>query len=444
MFYFAYPIKDTYIYELNDNSEKNFGSDDTLVLKKDVDGLTGINGVSRILLQFDLSGLSQSIVEGDTAGTNFYLRLFEKKSSELSNTYSLSAFPLSQSWEGGSGYTTQNPNIRDGVSWVRKDESFNNTNWSSSFVNISNSDSNRYELLSGTVTASNGSNQISGSGTSLTSLKSGDHIKIVNGSTSQIFNVSEVKSNVSMSINGNWSGVNINSASIFRNNSFGGGIWLKDYGCSQTFTNQSPDVEMDITTMVNNWLDGTIENNGLILMWSGSQESSGDITGDINFFSFDSDSVYSPRIESRDTVAPYSTTLTALTNDGTKDNQLYMINLKEVYSENENPKFRVGGRERYIVKSTSTTPSINYTKHSGIQKGFYSIVDVETGQTIIPFTANISEHTNFLSADNTSNYFKLNLKSFIKNRNYKILLKLKDANNQERIFDDNWIFRVES
>ena len=201
---------------------------------------------------------------------------------------------------------------------------------------------------------------------------------------------------------------------------------------------------MDITTIVNNWLDGTIENNGLILMWSGSQESSGDITGDINFFSFDSDSVYSPRIESRDTAATYSTTLTGLTNDGTKDNQLYMINLKKVYSENENPKFRVGGRERYIVKSTSTTPSINYTKHSGFQKGFYSIVDIETGQTIIPFTANISEHTNFLSADDTSNYFKLNLKSFIKNRNYKILLKLKDANNQERIFDNNWIFRVES
>ena len=28
MYHFIYPIKDTYIYELNDNSEKNFGGDD--------------------------------------------------------------------------------------------------------------------------------------------------------------------------------------------------------------------------------------------------------------------------------------------------------------------------------------------------------------------------------------------------------------------------------
>ena len=45
MYHFIYPNKDTYIYELNDNSEKNYGGDNTLGLKKDIDGLTGVNGV---------------------------------------------------------------------------------------------------------------------------------------------------------------------------------------------------------------------------------------------------------------------------------------------------------------------------------------------------------------------------------------------------------------
>ena len=30
MYYFIYPNKDSYIYELNTNSEKNFGGDDNL------------------------------------------------------------------------------------------------------------------------------------------------------------------------------------------------------------------------------------------------------------------------------------------------------------------------------------------------------------------------------------------------------------------------------
>ncbi len=131
MYHFIYPSKDAYIYELNTNNEKNFGGDDTLVLKKDFDGPTGLNGVSRVLLQFDLSELSSSIVSNKIpTDAKYYLRLYERKTSELSPTYSLATFPLSSSWEDGSGYTEQNPNSRNGVSWLRTDESFDSTNWS--------------------------------------------------------------------------------------------------------------------------------------------------------------------------------------------------------------------------------------------------------------------------------------------------------------------------
>ena len=110
MYHFIYPSKDAYIYELNTNNEKNFGGDDTLVLKKDFD-VASLNGVSRVLLQFDLSELSSSIVSTDIpTNAKYYLRLYERKSSELSPTYSLATFPLSSSWENGSGYTEQNPN----------------------------------------------------------------------------------------------------------------------------------------------------------------------------------------------------------------------------------------------------------------------------------------------------------------------------------------------
>ena len=128
MHYFIYPSKDAYIYELNTNDEKNFGGDDTLVLKKDFDG-TSLNGVSRILLKFDLTDISKSLSSGDITNPSYYLRLYEQKTSELSPEYQLNAYALSQSWDDGTGYTTQDPNIRDGVSWKRDDESFDNTNW---------------------------------------------------------------------------------------------------------------------------------------------------------------------------------------------------------------------------------------------------------------------------------------------------------------------------
>ena len=102
MYHFIYPSKDAYIYELNTNSEKNFGGDDTLVLKKDFDG-ESLNGVSRVLLHFDLSELSQSLVsneittslDGNGVPPKYYLRLYEQKTSELSPAYSLATFPLS-------------------------------------------------------------------------------------------------------------------------------------------------------------------------------------------------------------------------------------------------------------------------------------------------------------------------------------------------------------
>ena len=369
MYHFIYPIKDSYIYELNTNSEKNFGGDDNLILKKDFDGNT-LNGVSRVLLQFDLTELSSSIVSGEITNPKYYLRLYEQKTSELSPSYQLDTFPLSQSWVDGTGYTTQDPNSKNGVSWVRTDESFDNTNWS--LVSDTNADS--------------GSRSVTG-----------------------------------------------------------GGVWITGSGeCSQSFSYQSPDIEMNVSDIVNNWLDSTISNNGLILKWSGSQEDSTTEKGNINFFSSDANSIYSPKLEVRwdkHIACSGSNTgsLTQLTIDGTKDNYLYMINLRKEYRETETPRFRVGGRQRYQPKSASTSKSTTSPLFIPEGSGSYSIIDVETGTTLVPFGSN-----SLMSCDSTSNYFKQDLRGFINNRSYRIILRLKTNDNRQLIFDDGFDFKVVS
>ena len=370
MYYFLYPNKDTYIYEVDTNSEKNFGGDNTLVLKKDFD-TNELNGVSRILLQFDLTELSSSIVSGDIINSKYYLRLYEQKTSELSSTYQLDTFPLSQSWEEGKGYTEQDPNSRDGVSWERSDESFDNTNWS--LVDNTNADS--------------GSRSVTG-----------------------------------------------------------GGVWItgSGYECSQSFSYASPDVNMDVSDIVNNWLDSTISNNGLILKWSGSQENSSDITGNINFYSYDAHSIYSPKLEVRwdNHIASSGSntgSLTPLYIDGaeTKSVYPYMMRLRDTYRETEIPKFRVGSRDKYQTKSVSTTKSTTYTSYIPEGSGSYSIIDVATGETLIPFGSN-----SLLSCDSTSNYFKLKLKTFIVNRLYRIKLRIRLTDGRYKVFDNDYNFKV--
>ena len=212
--------------------------------------------------------------------------------------------------------------------------------------------------------------------------------------------------------------------------------------------------------MINNWLDGTTPNNGLILKWSGSQEDSSTKTGNINFFSSNANSIYSPKIEAKWDDSSYIYTGTfedyeeefgeadgefeapnVPTNpidiDGTKDNYMFMINLKNTYKDTEKPKFRVAGRERYQTKSVSTVSSPQKNKLIPEGSGSYSIVDIETGESIIPF----GDYTK-LSCDNKSNYFTPKLSGFIINRSYRILLRLRLDDGRYRIFDDSFEFKV--
>ena len=81
----------------------------------------------------------------------------------------------------------------------------------------------------------------------------------------------------------------------------------------------------------------------------------------------------------------------------------------------------------------ATTYNIRY------KKGWYSIIDVETGATLIPFDDNSK-----LSQDTTSNYFKQKLDEFINNRLYRIKFRLRMNDGRYRIFDDNFNFKVVS
>ena len=124
MHYFTFADKDTTIYEVS--SSLNSGMDEILEVKKDVSSTGDIVQVSRVLIKFDLSYISESISRGlipnpsngHYASSSYYLNLYDAKPEALATSQSLFSYPISQSWSMGDGHTYDNPITTEGTSWM--------------------------------------------------------------------------------------------------------------------------------------------------------------------------------------------------------------------------------------------------------------------------------------------------------------------------------------
>ena len=258
--------------------------------------------------------------------------------------------------------------------------------------------------------------------------KFGDRPKVTNGTSW------ENRNNYPGSTEVTWS--NANGTPVY------GGNNLTVSHSVQSFSNESPDVNVEITDMVNGWLKKQYDNNGLLLRFSGSQETNSTTFGQLKFFSRNTNTIYSPKLEVKwdDHVACSGSntgSLTELTMSGGADNYLYMIGLRESYKENEKVRFRVGARKRYIQKSFSSAIHTVSSSFIPEDSGSYSILDVATGETIIPFSGYTS-----MSCDSNSMYFDQWLNTFEPGRYYKVLFKLKYNDGQEVIIDNDEEFKV--
>ena len=211
----------------------------------------------------------------------------------------------------------------------------------------------------------------------------------------------------------------------------------------QSFSNQSPDVNVEVTDMVNMWYEGQEENYGMLINFSGSQETDSETFGHLKFFSRNTHTIFSPKLEVRWDDSSFSTgNLTELTMSGLTDNFLYMKGLRESYKVGERVKFRVGARKRYIQKTFSTSVQTAADSFIPEGSGSYAIKDVGTDEFIVPFKDKEDVSYTKLSCDSNSNYFIQYLDGFYPDRVYKILLKLKLDDGQEQVFDDDFEFTV--
>ena len=118
MHYFIYPNSDSTLYEGGASSSINSGRDEILEVVKHMNDDGSVVNVSRVLIKFDLTSISQSIEDGlIPSSADFYLKLYDANPSELTSEDELYAYPVSQSWTEGSGKRFDNPTTTDGCSW---------------------------------------------------------------------------------------------------------------------------------------------------------------------------------------------------------------------------------------------------------------------------------------------------------------------------------------
>lgn len=215
-----------------------------------------------------------------------------------------------------------------------------------------------------------------------------------------------------------------------------GGTWFTGSFSTQSFSYESSDIEMDVKTTMDVWIDGTLPNEGFILKHDTSLENDTNDYGQLKFFSKETNTIYQPKLRIGWDDSSFSTgSLTELTAD---DIHVTFKRLKTRYKRGSKPQIRVFGREKYPLKTY--TNEYSYTDVYFLPSTtYYQVKDVLTDEIIIPFDDDYTK----VSCDANGNYFKLDLTNWEYNRDYYIQIKTNRDGVIEYFEDKDLTFTIE-
>jgi len=357
-YYFIFPEKDSTLYSHPDRKTLNTGKDELLELIKEKGSNNSSYYPSRILIKFSNSDI-QTAVEL-TNGVYFSnLQLFSTEHTNLASEQSIEVFPISKSWDEGTGRYSDSPQTSNGCSWTYTDNDISQNKWvTSSFaINSTGSISNKDGMTPG------GGEWYTGDGFKKTqTFSNADLLDLDVDVTSVISKYYE----------------NITSALPLYPTS------IPNYG----FLIKSSDAVEEFT--------------------SGSN-------GNLQYFSIDTHTIYPPRLCFKWDDSIHNSQSLAKTSG---DLSVSLYNNKAEYNQNDVAKIKIHVRDKYPNRTFVTSSNylnVGYFKTSS----YYSIRDAHTEEVVIPFDDNYSK----LSADNEGMYFNLHMNGLQPERHYRILFK---------------------
>ena len=381
--YFIFPEKDTTIYSHTSRTILNTGIDEILTLR-DEPSSTDLNYYpSRILIQFKQSEINDVINNTVTGGSfSASLNLYQTEHRELSINQNLEVFPISSSWNNGTGRFANIPTISDGCSWLYRDgspDAISNdplgTKWATASLSTG--------VTSSFIEASpGGGTWYTGSGFEIT----------------------------------------------------------KTYGYGDdldlSFDLTAPILKHISNSLYSSTYPNGISNNGFLIKRADSQEHTAIDDGELNFFSVDTHTIFPPYLDISWDDSSYDTN-SAIDSKILKTGETYVTlrNNKEKFRTSEEYKFRLNIRELYPTRKFVTSSNFLDVKYF-TSKSYYSLVDYATEEVLIPF----GEESK-LSADAEGMHFKLYMQGLQEERYYKLLFK-HENNDGIQVYDDHYYFKV--
>lgn len=124
--YKIYPEKDTTMY--SEYPSTNTGLDQIIELSNTTSSFNVNSQVSRLLVKFPTSVI-QNVIANDVGNPSLfraYLKLYVANATTLPDNYTLNAYPISQSWDMGTGRFLYNPPVTADCNWQQRQ---NGINW---------------------------------------------------------------------------------------------------------------------------------------------------------------------------------------------------------------------------------------------------------------------------------------------------------------------------
>lgn len=214
----------------------------------------------------------------------------------------------------------------------------------------------------------------------------------------------------------------------------GGGNWYSSSLSTQSFSEYvDKDIEMDVTSIINEFVSGSIINNGIIIKNQEPIEFDSNYIYKLSYFSRDTNTIYPPVLELRWDDSSY------ITGSLISSENMYVSiqNNYVTFNEDSKHRFRINAKEQFPVR-TFTTSSLYSAVKLLPSSSYYSIRDAKTQDIIIDFDDNYTK----ISSDSKGNYFDLYMNGLQPERYYRILIKTNVSGNTV-ILDDQMFFKIE-
>ena len=384
--YKLFPLQDASMYSFY--PYMNTGIDPIIEIGNLNVNINPVPQVFRYLIEFDQNEINSvvSTKVGATKAFNSVLKAYIANAQGVIFDTELEIYPISGSWNNGSGTYLDSPFTTNGVSWKAR--------------TFSGSGAGAINWLTDPT----------GLGTYVTASFSG-----------------------SFQGGGNWF-----TGSSDTNN--------PNIEVTQSFALRSDkDLRADVSDIVNVWYSSSngnigghtdIQNEGFIVKWENAIEfnTSDAIQPIMQFYSVDTNTIYPPVLEIQWDDQVFETG--SLPPLQTADMFVALDNNPGVfYSESIN-RFRLNVRPDYPVRIFQTS-SIDTVNHYLPDGSLWAIKDLDTNEFVVNFDDSYTK----ISCDSQSNYFDVYMTGLQPERYYKILIQT-TVSGSTLVKDDNYYFKI--